>query len=339
MVQEAEKLGESQEYEPAEIHESVDELRNAHYLMVLIRHFEEKAFEMYTRAKIGGYCHLNIGEEAAVVGAVQPMAPQDWILSYYREHGHILARGTEPKYVMAELFGKETGVAGGRGGSMHLFDSERHFLGGYGIVGGQMPLAIGTALSSKYRHTNEVTLCFSADGATNIGAFHESMNMIGLWKLPVIMYVINNQYGMGTAVDRASAISDLYRKADAYGVPSERVDGMDFFLVKRAMERALERARRGEGPTLIESFTYRYRGHSVADAGRSYRSAEEIQQWRERDPIGVFEKQALEAGVLEEADFHENELEADRVVEEAVQFADDSLQPPVSTLFDHLYVE
>lgn len=345
MVQEAEKV----ETRPArktkdarqqpDIHEGRDELLRAHYLMVLIRRFEEKAFEMYTRAKIGGYCHLNIGEEAAVVGAVLPFRPEDWIISYYREHGHILARGTEPKYIMAELYGKETGVAGGRGGSMHLFDRERHFLGGYGIVGGQMPLAIGTGLSSTYRDTDEVTLCFTADGATNIGSFHESMNMIGLWQLPVIMYLVNNQYGMGTSVARASAITDLWKKGEAYNMPSERVDGMDFFAVKRSMERAIERARSGGGPTLIESFTYRYRGHSVADAGRSYRTPEEIQQWRERDPIGLFEKVVLGAGMLSDEDFKENESRADREVDEAVQFADESPQPPVSTLFDHLYVE
>lgn len=336
VVQQAERAAVSPS---VQIHESPDELRHAHYLMVLIRRFEEKAFEMYTRAKIGGYCHLNIGEEAAVLGAVLPMQPSDWIISYYREHGHILARGTEPKYIMAELYGKASGVAGGRGGSMHLFDRERHFLGGYGIVGGQMPIAIGTGLSSKYRGTDEVTLCFTADGATNIGSFHESMNMIGLWKLPVIMYLVNNQYGMGTSVSRASAVTDLWRRADAYAIPSERVDGMDFFAVKRSMEAATDRARVGGGPTLVESNTYRYRGHSVADAGRSYRTAEEIRQWRDRDPIGLFEKKTLEAGRLTEDDFHENELAADRAVEEAVAFADDSPQPALATLFDHLYVE
>ena len=339
MVQHTEKRGAEGESSSAEIGETPDELRHTHYLMVLIRHFEEKAFEMYTRAKIGGYCHLNIGEEAAVVGAVAPLSETDWIISYYREHGHILARGTEPKRIMAELYGKETGVAGGRGGSMHLFDKDRRFLGGYGIVGGQMPLAIGTGLSSKYRGTNEVTLCFTADGATNIGSFHESMNMIALWQLPVIMYVINNQYGMGTSVQRASAITDLWRKADAYGVPSERVDGMDYFAVRDSINRALVRGRAGEGPTLIESNTYRYRGHSVADAGRSYRSAEEIQVWRERDPIGLFEKRVLDVGLLKEDDFHENELAADRAVEEAVEFADQSAQPGLDTLFEHLYVD
>jgi pyruvate dehydrogenase E1 component alpha subunit len=316
---------------------SADELRRAHYLMVLIRRFEEKAFEMYTRAKIGGYCHLNIGEEGAVVGAVLPFADTDWIISYYREHGHILARGTDPKAIMAELYGKATGVAGGRGGSMHLFDRERRFMGGYGIVGGQMPLAIGIGLSSKYRQTDEVTLCFTADGATNIGAFHESMNMIGLWKLPVIMYLINNQYGMGTSVQRASAITDLWRKAEAYDIPGERVDGMDYFAVRQAMELAIERARKGEGPSLIEANTYRYRGHSVADAGRSYRTTEEIEAWRERDPIGLFERRVSESGRLTQDDYHENELSVDREVEAAVQFADESPVPSLDTLFDHLY--
>lgn len=335
MIQQTEKPSTRSE----EIHESNEELRHAHYLMVLIRRFEEKAFEMYTRAKIGGYCHVNIGEEAAVVGAVLPLREQDWIVSYYREHGHILARGTDPKYIMAELYGKETGVAGGRGGSMHLFDKQRRFLGGYGIVGGQMPLAIGTGLSTKYRDTDEVTLCFTADGASNIGSFHESMNMISLWKLPVVMYLVNNQYGMGTSVQRASSITELWKKGDAYGMPSKRVDGMDFFAVKRSIEKAVETARRGEGPSLIESFTYRYRGHSVADAGRSYRTAEEIQEWRERDPIGLFEKRMLDEGRLTEDDFHENELAADRAVEESVQFAEASPQPAESTLYDHLYAE
>jgi|SRR5579884_1401075 len=339
MVQEAPPARGRSDVEAADIRESAEELKKTHYLMLLIRRFEEKAFEMYTRARIGGYCHVNIGEEASVVGAVQPMAAEDWIVSYYREHGHILARGTEPELIMAELFGKATGVAGGRGGSMHLFDRDRRFLGGYGIVGGQMPLAIGTALSSKYRGTKEVTLCFTADGASNIGAFHETMNMIGLWKLPVIMYLVNNQYGMGTSVARASAITDLYKKADAYDVPSERVDGMDYFRVRRAVERALERARNGQGPTMIEAFTYRYRGHSVADAGRSYRTAEEIQSWRERDPIGIFETQALEAGILSEDEVHENEVAVDRAVEESVKFAEDSPQPDISTLFDHLYAK
>ena len=321
----------------AKITESSEELRRAHYLMVLIRRFEEKAFEMYTRAKIGGYCHLNIGEEGAVVGAVLPFKPTDWIISYYREHGHILARGTEPKGIMAELYGKATGVAGGRGGSMHLFDKDRRFLGGYGIVGGQMPLSIGVGLSAKYRNTDEAVLCFTADGATNIGAFHETMNMIALWKLPVIMYLVNNQYGMGTSVQRASAITELWHKADSYGVPGERVDGMDFFAVKHSIEAAIERARAGDGPTLIEANTYRYRGHSVADAGRSYRTAEEIAQWRERDPILLFEKRVLEAGLVTQDDFHEDELQVDRAVEESVDFAEESPQPELDTLFDHLY--
>jgi pyruvate dehydrogenase E1 component alpha subunit len=339
MVQEAEKIHEPLAAQvPIEIHESRDELLHAHYLMILIRRFEEKAFEMYTRAKIGGYCHLNIGEEAAVVGAILPFRQDDWIISYYREHGHILARGTEPKYVMAELFGKATGVAGGRGGSMHLFDRERRFLGGYGIVGGNLPLAIGSGLSAKYRETNEVTLCIFGDGATNIGAFHESMNMIGLWKLPVVMYLVNNQYGMGTSVERASAITELWKKAACYAMPGERVDGMDFFAVKRSVERAIDRARNQSQPSLVEAYTYRYRGHSVADAGRSYRTPEEIQRWREHDPIGMFEKRVLEAELLSEEDFKRNEAEVERVVEEAIRFADESPQPDVSTLYDHLYV-
>src|SRR5579884_2576168 len=248
-----------------EFHESRDELHAMFRMMVLIRHFEDKTYEMYTRARIGGYCHMNHGEEATVVGTIGPLRQQDWIVSFYREHGHILARGTDPKYVMAELFGKETGVAHGRGGSMHLFDASRHFMGGYGIVAGQMPLAIGFGYSTKYRHADEVTLLLAGEGATANGAAHETLNMIGLYHLPVITLVVNNLYGMGTTVDESAANPEIWKRGEIYGMHGVKIDGMDVMQVRRTMEDAMRRAGNGE-PSLIESITYRYRGHSVADA-------------------------------------------------------------------------
>ena len=314
-----------------------EEMRHLYYTMLLVRRMEEKVAEMYTRAKIGGFVHLNIGEEATVVGAISALAPQDYVFTSYREHGYALARGTEPKYVMAELFGKTTGTSGGRGGSMHLFDKERGFLGGYAIVGGQMPLAVGAALASNYRNSDAATLCVFGDGATNIGAFHESLNLASVWNLPVIFLCVNNQYGMGTAVTRASAVTDIYKKAAAYDMPSVQVNGMDVLAVREATARALERARRQREPSFIESITYRFRGHSMSDPGR-YRSEDEVRAWRERDPIGNFQSRLLAAGVLAQADVQTIEGEVDRAVQEAVDFADESLAPEPSDLYRNVYV-
>ena len=323
--------------QPVEFHESRDELHDMLYMMILIRRFEDKAWEMYTRAKIGGYCHTNHGEEATVVGLIRPMRPQDWIVSFYREHGHIIARGTEPPRVMAELFGRRDGVARGRGGSMHLFDAQRRFLGGYGIVAGQMPLAIGTGWSTKYRGADEVTLLMTGDGAMANGSSHEALNMIGVYKLPVITVVINNLYGMGTTVERSAANPDLWKRGEIYGMYGIRVDGMDVMQVKRTMEDSIERARSGQ-PTLIEAMTYRYRGHSIADAAR-YRTKEEVQTWRDQDPIERFYRQLADADLITGDERKEIEGRVEDVVNQSVQFADASPEPDPANLFDNLYVD
>lgn len=320
-----------------EFHESADELLRMFRMMVLIRHFEDRTYEMYTRAKIGGYCHMNHGEEATIVGTIEPLRQQDWIVSYYREHGHILARGTDPRLIMAELFGRRDGVVHGRGGSMHLFDASRRFLGGYGIVAGQMPLALGVGYSTKYRKADEVTLLLTGEGAMANGAAHEALNMIGLYHLPVVTVVVNNLYGMGTTVSESAANPDIWKRGEIYGMHGERIDGMDVMAVKRAMEAAMERARKGQ-PSLLESITYRYRGHSVADPAR-YRTTEEVQSWREQDPIERFFRQLREADVIADEQRSQIEAEVDAQVDEAIEFADNSPEPDPSGLMDFLYVD
>lgn len=340
MVKEAERTllqPHSSQNAAVDFHESAEELRDMFSMMVLIRHFEDKTYEMYTRARIGGYCHMNHGEEATIVGSIGALRPQDWIVSFYREHGHILARGTNPKAVMAELFGREGGVSHGRGGSMHLFDASRRFMGGYGIVAGQMPLALGVGYSTKYRRADEVTLLLTGEGAMANGASHEALNMIGLYKLPVITVVVNNLYGMGTTVSESAANPNLWERGAMYGMHGVRVDGMDVMAVRRAFETAMEHARAGE-PTLMEAMTYRYRGHSVADPGR-YRTAEEVQSWREQDPIERFYRQLKEAGYINDEEREKIEQHADSIVEEAVEFAENSPEPNPAGLLDFLYVD
>jgi pyruvate dehydrogenase E1 component alpha subunit len=340
MVKEIERTGlqpTSTENRPAEFHESRDELLSMFRTMALIRRFEDTGWEMYTRAKIGGYFHTNHGEEATVVGTISPLRPQDWIVSFYREHGHIIARGTDPKYVMAELFGREHGVAHGRGGSMHLFDYSRHFLGGYGIVAGQMPLAIGVGWSSKYRGQDEITLMLTGEGAMANGASHEALNMIGLYHLPVITVVVNNLYGMGTTVNESAANPEIWKRGEMYGMHGVKVDGMDVVAVKRTIEDCMERARNGE-PSLVEAVTYRYRGHSVADAAR-YRSVDEVRQWREQDPIERFYRQLSSAGLITEEERKSIEDDVEAQVAGAVEFADSDSQPDPEGLFDYLYVD
>ncbi|MDA8218538.1 MAG: pyruvate dehydrogenase (acetyl-transferring) E1 component subunit alpha [Dehalococcoidales bacterium] len=316
-----------------------DEMLHLYYLMLLVRKFEEKAAEMYTRAKVGGFVHLNIGEEATVVGAMSAAGPRDYVFTSYREHGYIIARGEDPNLVMAELYGKITGTSKGRGGSMHLFDAERHFMGGYAIVGGHLPLAVGSALAADYRQSDAATICVFGDGATNIGSFHESLNLAKVWHLPIVFFCVNNQYGMGTAVARASAVTEIYKKAAAYDMPGERVNGMDVLAVREATRRALERARRDREPTLIESLTYRYRGHSMSDPGR-YRSEEEVRTWRERDPIGNFQHRLLEAGAVDEDALREIDQRAADTVQRATDFADQSASPdPATDLYRYLYAD
>jgi pyruvate dehydrogenase E1 component alpha subunit len=323
--------------QPVEFHESKEELHAMFSMMTLIRCFEDKTYEMYTRARIGGYCHMNHGEEATIVGSIFPLRPQDWIVSFYREHGHILARGSEPRYVMAELFGRQDGVSHGRGGSMHLFDAKRRFMGGYGIVGGHMPLALGTGYSTKYRKADEVTLCLTGDGAMANGASHETLNMIGIYRLPVVTLIVNNLYGMGTTIEESAANPNLWERGEMYGHHGIKVDGMDVMAVKRVMEDAMQRARNGQ-PTLMECITYRYRGHSVADPAR-YRTPEEVQSWRDQDPIERFYRQLDDSGLITAEDRAAIEERTDAVVDEAVEFAENSPEPDPSGLLDFLYVD
>src|SRR3954465_9312616 len=255
--------------------------------MLLIRRFEERAGAMYAKNKVGGFLHLAIGEEATIVGAVRAMRDEDYLISTYRSHGHALARGPDPKYVMAELFGKQTGVSGGRGGSMHMFDAQRRFMGGYGIVGGNLPLAAGIALSSDYREAEEVTVCVFGDGAANQGTFGETLNLAALWKLPVVFMVTNNQFGMGTALERHTAQTDLHKRGEGFGVPGMRCDGMDVGDTYEVMSEAIEKVRSERAPILVEAVTYRFRGHSMADP-EEYRSKEQVEEWRKRDPITTF---------------------------------------------------
>ena len=305
--------------------------------MVLIRHFEEKTMEMLYRDRIRGYCHWNIGEEASVVGTVAALRGQDELITSYRDHGYALARGTAPGAVMAELFGKETGCAGGRGGSMHMVDIPRGYFGGYGIVGGHLPLATGLALAADYLHQDRAVLCVFGDGASNIGSFHESLNLSKVWKLPVLWCITNNQYGMGTSVAEASGEPELYKRACAYDMHGEQVDGMDVLAVYEAAERLLRRAREQREPSLLETITYRYPGHSYADAGKVYRTQEEIDRWRQKDPIRTFQRYLEEHGVLDQAGFEQIQHRVEQTVQEAVHFAEESAFPAPDSLFQYLY--
>ena len=305
--------------------------------MMLIRRFEERAGEMYAKAKIGGFLHLCIGEEATVVGATQALNETDYLMSTYREHGQALARGTSPGAVMAELFGREDGCSKGRGGSMHLFDWERRFLGGYGIVGGSLPLSAGVALACDYLETDDAILSMMGDGATNQGTFGETMNLAALWKLPVVFLIINNQFGMGTALHRHSAVTDLSLKSEGFGVPGTRCDGMDVLDVHAVVTDALRCARDERKPQLVEAVTYRYRGHSMADP-EEYRSKEEVEEWRERDPIEAFAKRLVDEGVLEQDEVEKMDEEAIEAVDEAQRFADESPFPDLDSLYDDVYV-
>ncbi|HKG36883.1 MAG TPA: pyruvate dehydrogenase (acetyl-transferring) E1 component subunit alpha [Solirubrobacterales bacterium] len=305
--------------------------------MALIRRFEEEAGRQYQRGKAGGFLHLAIGEEATIVGTTSVMRDDDYLIGTYRTHGHAIARGTDPKRVMAELFGRVDGTSGGRGGSMHIFDRENRFMGGYGIVGGNLPLAAGLALSSEYKETEEATVCMFGDGASNTGNFGETMNLAALWKLPVLFLVENNLYGMGTSVERHSAQTDLSKKAEGYGVPGWRIDGMDVLAVREGIEEGLRLAREERRPHLIEAFTYRYRGHSAADP-EVYREKSEVEEWRAKDPIETFGKRCVEEDVLGEKEIADIREEAERIVLEAVEFADNSSEPDLDTLYDNLYV-
>ena len=305
--------------------------------MMLIRRFEERAGEMYAKAKIGGFLHLAIGEEATIVGSTRALRDCDYLISTYRSHGHTLARGSDPDKVMAELFGRVDGLCKGRGGSMHMFDLERRFMGGYGIVGGNLPLAAGFALASDYLGHDDATLCQFGDGASNQGTFGETMNLAALWSLPVVFMVTNNQFGMGTSLERHSAVTDLMRKGEGFGVPGMRCDGMDVVDTYDVTCEALRIAREERRPVLVEAVTYRFRGHSMADP-EEYRTKEQVDQWRRRDPITVFGDQLVEAGILDADERARMDAQTIERVDASVAFADASPFPSPNDLYDDIYV-
>lgn len=311
-------------------------LKEMLYQMVLGRIFEEKCAEVYRMGKIGGFCHLYIGQEAIGVGSMMALKPTDMVITSYRDHVQAMIKGLSPESVMAELYGKEGGCVGGKGGSMHMFSKEHEFYGGHGIVGGQIGVGMGMSFAAKYKGTDQVTLCFFGEAAVNQGIFHESLNMAQLWKLPCIFICENNQYGMGTSQARAMSSRSIAKKADAFEMANEFVDGMDVMAVRDATLRAIERARRDGSPTLLEVRAYRYMGHSMSDPG-NYRTREEIARYQERDPIVLFKDSLKEAKVLTDKDFEKIHNEAVEAVQRAVQFADESPFPNASALLTDVY--
>jgi dihydrolipoamide dehydrogenase len=316
--------------------ENRDYLLGIHRTMQLIRRFEERTQEQYTKAKIGGYCHLNIGEEASVVGGILPLKVTDYIFTSYREHGHAIARGVDPKAVMAELFGKETGTSHGRGGSMHMFDAKLRFMGGYGIVGGHLPLATGGGWAVKYRKQKDVVFCMFGDGATNIGAFHESLNFAKVFKLPVVWYCVNNRYGMGTPVEAASAVKEIYKRACAYDMEAIQVDGMNVREVLLRTSEIIEKTRSDSEPRFIEALCYRFKGHSVVDPDK-YRSNEDKERWRKADPIVAFEHELEQSGLADEEYFKNLRQEIDAEVQDIIRYADESPDAKPEDLYRYVY--
>ncbi|MFQ5861302.1 MAG: pyruvate dehydrogenase (acetyl-transferring) E1 component subunit alpha [Dehalococcoidia bacterium] len=303
----------------------------------LIREFEERAAEQYMLGKIRGFLHLYIGEEAIAVGAMAAVRPQDYVVTHYRDHGHALARGLDPKAVMAELFGKATGCSKGKGGSMHLFDLSRNFLGGYAIVGGQLPIAAGLGLAISYKGEDATVLCILGDGALNEGEFHEAMNLCSIWKLPVLFLCENNLYGMGAPVWQTYALHDqIYQVADAYRMPGKRVDGMDVLAVREAVAEAREWCHQGKGPFFIEAQTYRFRGHSIADPVE-YREKAEAEEWLKRDPVATFGAWLQENGLATAEELAQVQKGVEELIAEAVRFADESPFPEPAALYDDVY--
>lgn len=319
-----------------ELTEDRETLLKIFHQMLLVRRFEEKCAESYSLGKIGGFCHLYIGQEAVGVGAISALRDDDYVLTSYREHGQAIAKGISPEAVMAELYGKAGGCSKGKGGSMHLFDKRVNFLGGHAIVGGQIPLATGVAFAAKYKETDQVALCFFGEAAVNQGAFHESVNMAQLWKLPCIYICENNQYGMGTSSARSMSLQNVAEKARGYEMESESVDGMDVLAMRQATLRAVKRAREQYLPTLIEARTYRYMGHSMSDPGK-YRTRAEIEKYQERDPIKTFTATLKESGILTDKNIADIEAQVKEEVERAVRFAEESPEPDPSELYKDVY--
>lgn len=317
--------------------ENPEELKQHYTMMLLLRRFEERTREMYTKAKIGGYCHLNLGEEATIVGLMTALQLEDYIFTNYREHGYIIARGAEPGPVMAELFGRETGVSGGRGGSMHLFDASRHFMGGYGIVGGQVPLATGAAYALRYKEEPGVVLAQVGDSTTNIGAWYESLNLAALYKLPILFFIVNNGFGMGTTVEEHSSEPDLWKKGISFRIHGERVDGTDVLAVRDAVRRLRERAEKNGEPAILDVVSFRFIGHSVIDSDR-YRDQAEVKANRLKfDPISRYEKQLLDAGVVDQAWLDAQAEQIEKEVQDAIDFADKSPAPKMEDMYKFMY--
>lgn len=308
------------------------------YQMLLIRRFEERAAQAYQQQKTGGFCHLYIGQEAVVVGAVAAARDDDYFITAYRDHAHAVARGTSLNACMAELYGKVTGCSKGLGGSMHYFDRSKHMYGGHAIVGGHLPLATGLAFASKYRDEDRCTLCFFGDGAINQGAFHEALNLAALWKLPVAFVCENNLFAMGTHVKRAASVKEITNRAKGYDMPSIIVNGMDVRHVRDGIRHALEAMRKKSNPFFIEARTYRYRGHSMSDPA-TYRTREELEKHKEEDPIAGFKAVMLAEGKLDEAKYQELDGEAKGLSAEAVRFAEESPEPPLEDLYKYIFVD
>lgn len=308
--------------------------------MLLQRRFEERTAEAYALGKIGGFCHLYIGQEAVSTGSLSLLRPDDYVITTYRDHGQALARGMTPRAVMAELFGRQDGCSRGKGGSMHMFDRNLNFLGGHGIVGGHVPIAAGVGFAIKYRGGDQVIICFMGESVVNTGAFHEALNMAALWKLPCVFVIENNRYGMGTALERASAIHDIYERGAAYNMSRQQCDGQDVFAVREAVGQAIDLARKEQHPTLLEVRTYRFMGHSMSDAvSGTYRTKAELEEYMKRDPISLLRTRMEEQGEITEEQLHKMDDEIKAIVQDAWDFADASPELPVEALYEDVLVD
>jgi len=308
--------------------------------MLLQRRFEEKTAEAYALGRIGGFCHLYIGQEAVSTGTLSMLRNDDYVITTYRDHGQALARGMSPRSIMAELYGRADGCSRGKGGSMHLFDRNLNFLGGHGIVGGHVPIGTGVGFAIKYRGGDQVCICFMGESVVNTGAFHEALNMAGLWKLPVVYIIENNRYGMGTALERASAIHDIYERGAAYNIARNQCDGQDVHAMRKAVGEAVERARKESLPTLLEARTYRFMGHSMSDAvSGTYRTKAELEEWQQRDPIVLLRMQMQKAGELTDAQLQKLDEEVKAEVQDSIDFAEKSPEPPPEALWEDVLVD
>jgi len=321
---------------------SADAARDMELLhsMLLQRRFEERTAEAYALGKVGGFCHLYIGQEAVSTGTLSMLRPDDYVITTYRDHGQALARGITPRSVMAELFGRQDGCARGKGGSMHMFDANTNFLGGHGIVGAHVPLAAGVGFAIKYRGGDQVIVCFMGESVVNTGAFHEALNMAAIWKLPCVFIIENNRYGMGTSLERASAIHDIFERGAAYNMARRQCDGQDVFAVREAVGEAIERARKEQHPTLVEVRTYRFMGHSMSDAvSGTYRTKAELEEYMKRDPISLLRTRMEDNGSLTEEQLQKMDTEIKAVVQDAWDFADASPELPLEALYEDVYVD